>query len=279
MHSDLSLQKLAQLGPGRTEAESDSYPKVVPADFPSYFQLAKRSHFNYLGTGRNVKTEAFLSIYTLGAGSPNDQTAKVPFPDDARTSAFLAFFGQMQPPIGPAQDAALVAKGKGVFSSAHCDSCHHPDDSSLDDVVTLDTSTTATPQERLPGDDPAYPRGSITTDPLHRVIQDVSSGGGDSGFDDLLRFIYVHDLQTGGTDGYRATPLAGLWATAPYLHDGSVQSLEDLLTPPESRPKSWTHDGFTVDTTIEGNGAQGHAWGTTLSADDKTALVAYLRSL
>ena len=33
MHSDLALQKLAELGPGRTQAESDSYPKVVPAEF------------------------------------------------------------------------------------------------------------------------------------------------------------------------------------------------------------------------------------------------------
>ena len=43
--------------------------------------------------------------------------------------------------------------------------------------------------------------------------------------------------------------------------------------------KSWDHDGFTVDTTIQGNGNGGHEFGTTLPAADKTALLAYLRSL
>ena len=38
---------------------------------------------------------------------------------------------------------------------------------------------------------------------------------------------------------YKATPLAGVWATAPYLHNGSVPSLYELLLPPEERAKSF----------------------------------------
>lgn len=40
-----------------------------------------------------------------------------------------------------------------------------------------------------------------------------------------------------GAKGYKARPLNGIWATAPYLHNGSVPSLYDLLLPPEQRPK------------------------------------------
>lgn len=273
LHSDVDLAKLAACGPGRIQAEADEYPQLIPADFPSYMQLGKRSHFSYLGSGRNLRTETFFSVYAFGAGSPNDATAKVPFPSDARLATFVDFFGQLSVPTGPTPDPTLVTKGKAVFAAARCDACHHPDDPSLDDVVSVD------PKDRLPGVDPAFPRGSIGTDALHRKIQDGASTALNSKYDDVIGFIVEHDLKTGGTDGYRTTPLAGVWATAPYLHNGSVPTLEDLLRPPADRPKKWTHDGFDVDTSVEGNGAQGHAFGTDLSADDQTALLAYLRSL
>ncbi|MBX3501751.1 MAG: cytochrome c [Alphaproteobacteria bacterium] len=35
---------------------------------------------------------------------------------------------------------------------------------------------------------------------------------------------------------YRARPLDGVWATAPYLHNGSVPTLDDLLKPQDQRP-------------------------------------------
>ena len=41
------------------------------------------------------------------------------------------------------------------------------------------------------------------------------------------------------TDGYANLPLDGLWLRAPYLHNGSVPTLADLLEPPEERPKAF----------------------------------------
>src|SRR5690606_18198960 len=39
---------------------------------------------------------------------------------------------------------------------------------------------------------------------------------------------------------YKTQPLAGVWATAPYLHNGSVPNLYELLLPPEQRSvKFW----------------------------------------
>jgi mono/diheme cytochrome c family protein len=283
----LAQQKDPGNGPGRTNAESSDYPYLVPADFPPYFTLSQRTHMNYLGTGSDVRTEAYFSVYSFGAGSPNDMTAKVPFPPDDRLDAFLLFFGNMAPPQGPAQDAALVAQGKMVFESANCHSCHHPENIGLDDVVTYDKDPNG--KERLPGEDPMFPRGSIRTDIMHRVLLDGSVGpdagapsgdaGMDTGYADLIMFIIEHHLSVSQTDGYRTSDLRGLWATAPYLHNGSVPTLEDLLKPPASRPAQWMRDGFLIDTTLLSNSNQGHEFGTTLSDADKAALVAYLKSL
>jgi hypothetical protein len=134
-----------------------------------------------------------------------------------------------------------------------------------------------------------FPHGTIRTDALHRVIQDGSGGGGtgggdagsgaDNGYADLVKFVIEHHLSAFPTDGYRPSDLHGLWATAPYLHDGSVPTLDDLLKNPADRPVKWMRDGFQVDTSVPGNGSMGHEFGTTLADADKKALVAYLMSL
>lgn len=275
--SPLQEKKALALGPGRFNAETDEYPNLVPADFPAYFQLGRRTHLNYLGTGRNVRTEAYFAIYTFGAGAPNAATARVPFPSDERLAPFLAFFGGLQAPSPPAQDASLVARGGDVFAAARCGSCHHVDDVSKDGVVDLDDGP-----EKLPGDDPKHPNGTIRTSRLHAAIDDPTSAEGrtvDRGYADLIAFMKAHDLDSGYSSGYRASDLHGLWATAPYLHNGSVPTLEDLLSPAAARPARFDRDGFAVDTTVLGNENVGHEFGTSLSADDKRALVAYLRSL
>jgi hypothetical protein len=102
------------------------------------------------------------------------------------------------------------------------------------------------------------------------------------------------------TNGYVSVSLDGLWLRAPYLHNGSVPSLQDLLEKPENRPKSFyrgfdVYDqkkvgfvsegaeaervGFKYDTSVSGNSNQGHLYGTDLSGEDKTALIEYLKSL
>ena len=97
---------------------------------------------------------------------------------------------------------------------------------------------------------------------------------------------------------YAARPLYGIWAGAPYLHNGSVPTLYELLLPPPQRPKTFPlagreYDpvklGFIVDTTCDqkdcvvdttrtGNGNGGHLWGTDLSEPDRMALIEYLKT-
>jgi hypothetical protein len=100
-------------------------------------------------------------------------------------------------------------------------------------------------------------------------------------------------------NGYCSPPLDGLWMRAPYLHNGSVPTLRDLLETPDKRPVIFyrgydVYDpvnvgfvssgpqaagtGWRVDVTIRGNGNQGHVYGTDLSDADKQALIEYLKT-
>jgi hypothetical protein len=270
--SELNRQKLPGLGPGRFRADSDDHPTLVPADFPTYFSLGQRSALNYLGTGGNVRTEVFLAVYTFGAGSPNRREAVVPFPPPARIDPMLAFMGQLEPPAAPPGDATLVAMGRTIYEREQCDSCHHAGDPSMLGVVTYDDA--ADGLERLPGADPEFPRGSIRTSAAHRSLIDI-----DEGVADIFSFIVEHGLSATLSDGYRASDLRMLWFTAPYLHNGSVPTLEDLLRPPAERPQSFVRGSFTIDTTVEGNDNVGHEFGTAITDAERTALAAYLRSL
>ena len=101
---------------------------------------------------------------------------------------------------------------------------------------------------------------------------------------------------------YKGRPLDGIWATAPYLHNGSVPNLDALLRPAARRPKSFSigtrqfdpvrvgfqaeaagFPKFTVDdehgTPIPGNSNAGHEYGTGLTDDQRHQLVEYLKTL
>jgi mono/diheme cytochrome c family protein len=110
---------------------------------------------------------------------------------------------------------------------------------------------------------------------------------------------------------YKVRPLNGVWATPPYLHNGSVPTVEALLGPPEDRPKKFylgsreydpvnlgykfdkITNGFEFDTSIRGNWNTGHEFrkeynkdkeikgviGPALSPADRKALIEYLKTL
>lgn len=94
---------------------------------------------------------------------------------------------------------------------------------------------------------------------------------------------------------YKSRPLDGIWATAPFLHNGSVPNLYQLLLPAVQRDKtfkvgSFKYDakhvgyitdegGSTYDTTKLGNSNAGHEYGANLSDEDRWALIEYLKSL
>jgi hypothetical protein len=118
------------------------------------------------------------------------------------------------------------------------------------------------------------------------------------------RYKGLIEVRAGG--GYAAPPLAGLWSSAPYLHNGSVPSLATLLSP-DLRPAGFTVGGHALDystiglllgkdgrypegyrpfskpywfdTNASGQGNRGHEQGASLSQADKAALIEFLKLL
>jgi hypothetical protein len=103
-----------------------------------------------------------------------------------------------------------------------------------------------------------------------------------------------------GGNTYKARPLNGIWASPPYLHNGSVPSLAALLLPADERPDRFTlgwweydpktlgfapyegEDAFVFDTSLPGNSNAGHEganMGTLLAPHEREALLEYLKTL
>ena len=98
---------------------------------------------------------------------------------------------------------------------------------------------------------------------------------------------------------YKGRPLNGIWATAPYLHNGSVPNLDELLKKPGNRTPTFkvgsrefdpvrvgfrTDAGsFTFDTTVTGNANVGHDYGgidgAEFTPEQRAALIEYMKSL
>lgn len=105
---------------------------------------------------------------------------------------------------------------------------------------------------------------------------------------------------------YKAAPRDGVWATAPFLHNGSVPNLYEMLIPASERTKTFRlggdfdpvkvgldtstpANGFLMDTGLPGNSNAGHSFqngprgrgvvGPLLTEDQRWALVEYLKSI
>jgi hypothetical protein len=106
--------------------------------------------------------------------------------------------------------------------------------------------------------------------------------------------------------GYKSRPLHGIWATPPFLHNGSVPTVYDMLLPEEERPRSFSlgnrqydavhlgyatdpaPDAFRFDTTLPGNANTGHQFrddggvgviGRGFTDGERYAILEYLKVL
>ncbi|HVY15501.1 MAG TPA: cytochrome c [Rhodopila sp.] len=203
-------------------------------------------------------------------------------------NAILDFIRLQKPPPSPFSslrpvgdpyhvDQAEVDQGKAIYQS-QCASCHEPDGARFRTVI---------------------PAAEIDTD-RHRIDMWTEAAK------DRYTNYHADDYNWGfhafhKTNGYVANELTGLWLRGPYLHNGSVPTLRDLLAAPDQRPKQFYRGydlidpvdggfvsqagtpaqryGTLYDTTVAGNGNGGHLYGTDLSDQDKQRLLAYLKTL
>jgi cytochrome c5 len=203
---------------------------------------------------------------------------------------------QLLPPRYPFSiDRKLAAEGEGVFR-ATCSGCHgeYRRDAKGYPIYAaprhIRWETVGTDPQRLLCITPEF-RRLIETSPLAALIKAQSLA-----------------------PGYFAPRLDGVWARFPYLHNASVPTVRDLLTPTRERPKIWSladageasrfdaaalgldisRDSFSISllrmqsmvgdrdifvTDKPGVSNQGHEFGTGLPEDRKLALIEYLKTL
>ena len=172
-------------------------------------------------------------------------------------------------------DAALAASGKPVFE-ANCARCHASDKTGR--------------RMALEGIDTDRARLDTWNKSNAIAANKVVTGMG----------IKRKGLVEEELIGYNPPFLDGIWLRAPYLHNGSVPTLRDLLEPVANRPERFwrgydvydpVNVGFVTqgddaarvgtlhDTHERANGNGGHLFGTDLPADQKAALIEYLKTL
>ncbi|MEQ9485314.1 c-type cytochrome [Coleofasciculus sp. F4-SAH-05] len=214
-------------------------------------------------------TEA-VNMGGIGNGATKDS---IDLPSLRRVEEYMT---KLDPPKYPFSiDPELANQGSKLFDS-NCASCH---------AFGGERTGTVIPVEEV-GTDPF--RLDMWTQQAAEAYNEFAEGY-DFDFDNVRK-----------TDGYVAVSLDGIWLRAPYLHNGSVPNLTDLLETPENRTQIFYRGydvynpenvgfvaqgaeaekvGFKYDTHVAANGNQGHLYGTDLSSGEKKALIEYLKTL
>lgn len=200
----------------------------------------------------------------------------------------LAYLKSIEPPDYPFPvDRELASRGETLFreSCARCHGTYGEERSYPSRIVELEVI----------GTDPA--RALAPTDALVEHYNETW----------FAKHYPVDEVMT----GYQAPPLDGVWATAPYLHNGSVPTLAELLDSP-SRPSRFRRppstdfehydtarvgwrvevldpvepeaarrdqDRSIFDSSRFGLGNQGHSFGDSLSDEERRAVIEYLKTL
>jgi mono/diheme cytochrome c family protein len=266
---------------GRLAQPSDR--TVATADMLPLWNLASPREGGYFWTGMNTDLREVVRASALAVGASRawlDRDSRQWDESDARASSSLRrvldYIGTHQPAKYPLPvDQQLASAGAGVFRT-ECASCHAP-------------------EGRRPGQ--VVPVADVGTD-RHRVDAWTMAAA-----DALNAYGEGRDWKLSGFTaprGYAAVPLDGVWLRAPYLHNGSVPTLADLLEPAERRPRVFWRGydvidpvkvgfiaegtaaerrGSRYDTSRPGNGNAGHEYGTALAPELKRALLEYLKTL
>ena len=247
-----------------------------PTDMPSVWNLKKyvwdKGHrMNYAGDSNDAYSVIMDSALGLLGAAPANKEDFV-----AQVQWLHSYLSELPPPKYPfAIDAARAEAGKALFD-ANCASCHASELTGR----PLPLAEVGTDRGRLD----SWNKGAAIK--ANQVVKEMG--------------LERRGLVEADLIGYIAPFLDGIWLKAPYLHNGSVPTLRDLLEPVAQRPKAFwrgydvydqTRGGFVtdtpaaqrvgtkLDTSSKGGSNQGHEFGTSLSADDKEALVEYLKTL
>jgi hypothetical protein len=253
------------------------------SDMVPLWNLARHNGYSYHWDGLNTAlTEVVLSS-AIGDGATMtwvDRDYQKWNSTDPKAMSSLRrvenYITTTPPPKYPfAIDQKLAATGEAIYGT-ECAACH-----------AFGGTRTGT----------VIPLAEIGTDRHRLDMWTKGAAAAYNAYGDGHPWKFSH-FRTG--DGYVSVPLDGLWLRAPYLHNGSVPTLTDLLERESQRPTHFwrgydVYDqsrigfvsdgpeaqrvGTSFDTTLPGNSNAGHRYGTDLSADRKRALLEYLKTL
>lgn len=248
----------------------------IASDIPPLWNVKKKNSLYYTAVGRGDMTKLLFQASVLGIqDSTQARKAQNAFED------VLAWIMALEPPKYPFEiDSISVKKGVVIFNK-NCSSCH------------------GTYGEKWTYPNKVISTDVVKTDPLYAnyaVTSNITEWYNKSWFaTSYPQSKFVPEA------GYIAPPLDGIWATAPYLHNGSIPTLESLLNS-YIRPKFWKRSGknedynqnavgwnytkkksgkgkWTYDTTLPGYSNQGHTYGDHLTKQQKLSVIEYLKTL
>ncbi|MCY0991041.1 c-type cytochrome [Nannocystis sp. ILAH1] len=267
-----------------------STERVIPADPPPWWRVGKKASNFANGMSRRDHRGTMVLASSLCTDSVEEAGPVVDYFADIQ-----AYLASLEAPRYPfAIDAALAADGAEIFE-CNCAGCHgtYADDPKAETYPNL-----------------LIPLDVIGTDPSFATL---SAEGGfyhhlKDWFNESFYGMFSEVVTDDPTPGYTAPPLDGIWATAPYFHNGSVPSIA-LVLDSTARPSSWrrldydsTHFDqaalgwpwepatawseapvserkFIYDTTAFGYGNGGHTFGDHLDDAERQALLEYLKTL
>ncbi|HHJ37915.1 MAG TPA: cytochrome c [Methylothermaceae bacterium] len=257
---------------------------VGPADYPSIWHQRPRQGMLLHWDGNNPSVEERNKSAALGAGvTPVTIDLK-------RIKRIEDWLWDFNPPPYPKPVNPALAKRGEVLYDEYCADCHGKQENG---AYVFDT-------QRFKRLGTVAPLQNIGTDPgrLDSYSEALAANQNTLYAGYPWRFSHFRK-----THGYANMPLDGLWLRAPYLHNGSVPTLRDLLEPATNRPAvfyrgydvyDWEKIGFISNVAQEkgrtfyrfetrepGNANTGHegpAYGTHLSPADKDALVEYMKT-
>jgi mono/diheme cytochrome c family protein len=253
-------------------------------DVPAWWLLKKKKTMYHVGATDARSVRSLMQFMMHPLTTPDEfHKAEPAFRD------VLQYLLSIEPPQYPFPiDAAKAKRGEAVFKD-NCARCHG-----------------------TYGDDWTYPNkiiplDEIGTDPkrYHNIGPKFGAAYNESWF---AREGDGKPVRP--TAGYQAPPLDGVWATAPYFHNGSVPTLYGVLNS-QARPKVFTRSyrtdeedydkvqvGWKVrevpppapklpaierrkvyDTTQPGRGNAGHIYGDDLTDEERWAVIEYLKTL
>jgi len=266
-------------GPGRNDAFGllsaallGAPQPYAPVKYGLVWNLADRPWVHWDGNtqspiGRNL-------LASLGLGAP--LLGKRGLVDLAMLTRQTELSERIRPPRYPfAIDQEAARRGGVLYERSGCAGCH--------DGPESDTRLHAVAE--------------VGTDPRRALLFSPVQADRLNAF---LAGLELPGYRPSGPPGLRSTQrywtpgLAGVWARSPYLHNGSVRTVPELLTPPATRAKSfrrgsrvydeaqmgYTDEGpYVLDTSQSGQSNAGHDYGTSLSRQERRDLMEFLKTL